>query len=109
MNSTMIEDEDLGEDVALLVLVEGGKEAIVGDVQLTNLLDAYSTIGEFATDPSVRIDNGLIRVINSMIVRGMPGERRGGRFRSGPAAIVDGRTREIRYRPPPPGARRFAS
>ncbi len=103
--STAIEGNRLDEQQALLILVEGPDEADPEEVELTNLQEAYGLIDQLVGDRSVRIDHGLIRTMNSIILKGLPGwqARNRGKYRSGPALIVDSQTREIRYRPPAPG------
>ena len=68
-----------------------------------NAVEAYEFAGELAGDPSLRIDAGLIRTINSILLRGLPGrvgsER--GRYRPGGALIQDSVTGEINYVAPP--------
>ena len=100
--SVGIEDDRLGETVALLVLVEGANERAPAEVQLTNLQDAYRLARDLAADPSTRLDNGLIRALNALILRGEPNVRGGGQFRTQATAVVDARTQDICYRPPPP-------
>lgn len=102
-NSTAIEGVDVEQDAAFAILVEGGDEDDPNAVQLTSLQDAYQLMIELASDTTVKIDNGLIRTMNSIILRGLPQmTAHRGRFRVGGAVIADSRTREIRYRPPAP-------
>ena len=101
--SVEIEDPRLGKTRALHVLVEGAKEgAPATDLQLKNLQEAYRLVRDLATDSSVRVDNGLIRTMNSLILRGLSDRSPGGLFRRGPTAVIDARNDEIRYRPPRP-------
>ena len=102
--STAIEGNRLGEQQALLILVEGPDEADPEEMELTNLQEAYELIDQLVGDQSVRIDHGLIRTMNSIILKGLPSSqaRNRGKYRSGPALIVDSQTRETRYRPPAP-------
>ena len=100
--SVEIEDPRLGKTRALHVLVEGAKEGATTDLQLKNLQEAYRLVHDLATDSSVRIDNGLIRTMNSLTLRGLPTRDPGGLFRRGPTAVIDARNDEIRYRPPRP-------
>ena len=101
--SVEIEDPRLGQTRALHVLVEGGKErAPVTELQVENLQEAYRLVRDLATDSSVRVDNGLIRTMNSLILRGLSTRSPGGLFRGGPAAVIDARNDETRYRPPRP-------
>ena len=102
--STAIEGNQIGEQQALLVLVEGADESEPEEIEITNLQAAYELVDQLVGDQSVKIDQGLIRTMNSLILKGLPGQQaqRRGRYRVGPALIVDSQTRDIRYRPPPP-------
>lgn len=64
----------------------------------------YELIAQVIQDPTTQIDHGLIRTLNSIILRGIPGEERNrGRYRPGPSLIVDHRDHDIiRYRPSEP-------
>lgn len=68
-----------------------------------NAVEAYEFAGDLALDPSLKIDAGLIRTINSFLLKGLPGragsER--GRYRLGGAMIQDSVTRDINYIAPP--------
>ena len=57
-----------------------------------------------AADKTVKVDEGIIRALNSMTLRGLPASaaRRRGTYRIGGSLIVDFDTRAVRYRPPPP-------
>lgn len=100
--SVGIEDDHLGETVALHVLVEGADEREPAEARLKNLQEAYRAVQELAPDPSLKIDGGLLRSLNWIIMRDIPAVEPGGRYRRGTTAIVDARTGEIRYRPPKP-------
>lgn len=102
--STAIEGNELGEEQAMLVLVEDFQATSPDEIEVKNLDEAYDLIQQIASDPSVRIDEGLVRTMNSMILRGMPTAqaRSRGKYRVGPSLIVNNQTRAIRYRPPPP-------
>lgn len=102
--STAIEGNKLGETQAMLVLVEDMQAASPDELEIKNLDEAYDLIQQIATDPSVRIDEGLVRTMNSIMLRGLPSAeaRARGRYRVGPSLIVNSQTRTIRYRPPPP-------
>ena len=97
-----LEDDPLGEAEALHVLVEGANESEPAEARLKNLQEAYRLVRTLAPDPSVRVDVGLLRALNALIMRGLGAPDPGGRYRSGTTAIVDARTGEIRYRPPKP-------
>jgi Fic family protein len=68
-----------------------------------NAAEAYEFAGDLAPDPSLKIDSGLIRTINSILLRDLPGRatRERGRYRLGGAMIQDSVTREINYLAPP--------
>jgi Fic family protein len=102
--STAIEGNQLGEEQAMLVLVEDAPAATPEELEVKNLDEAYDLIQQIATDPSVRIDEGLVRTMNSIMLRGLPdaSARARGKYRVGPSLIVNSQTRAIRYRPPPP-------
>lgn len=102
--STKIEGNKLGETQAMLVLVEDSQASSPDELEVKNLDEAYELIQQIATDPSVRIDEGLVRTMNSIMLRGLPSAeaRTRGKYRAGPSLIVNSQTRAIRYRPPPP-------
>jgi Fic family protein len=100
--STAIEGNKLGETEANLVLVEDTQAASPDELEIKNLDEAYDLIRQIAGDPKVRIDEGLIRTMNSVMLRDLPTvqARSRGKYRSGTSLIVNSQTREIRYRPP---------
>lgn len=102
--STAIEGNKLGETRAMLVLVEDTQAASPDELEVKNLDEAYELIRQIATDPSVRIDEGLVRTMNSVMLRGLPTaeSRSRGKYRVGPSLIINSQTRAVRYRPPPP-------
>lgn len=102
--STAIEGNQLGETQAMLVLVEDTQGANPDELEVKNLDEAYDLIQQIASDPSVRIDEGLVRTMNSVMLRGLPTAeaRARGKYRVGPSLIVNAQTRAVRYRPPPP-------
>lgn len=102
--STAIEGNQLGETRAMLVLVEDTQAANPDELEVKNLDEAYDLIRQIASDPSVRIDEGLVRTMNSVMLRGLPDAeaRSRGRYRAGPSLIINSQTRAVRYRPPPP-------
>jgi Fic family protein len=103
--STAIEGNTLGEEEAMLVLVEGPDPNQPMQVEKVNLDEAYGLMTQLATDKATRIDEGIIRTVNSIVLKGLPDSqaRNRGRYRPGPSLIVDAGSREIRYRPPPSG------
>ena len=102
--SARVEGNPLSDDEALLVL--SGEVAPVRpeEREVTNLQDAYELMEQLAADATVRIDHGVLRTMNSLILKDLPAKvsRQRGRYRGGPSLIVDAESREIRYRPPPP-------
>lgn len=102
--STAIEGNPLDEQQSMLVLLFGADEDNPNEIEKANTDAAYETLAQIASDKTLRIDEGLIRAFNSMLLRGLPGraaERRG-MYRPGGSQIVDADTRAIRYNPPPP-------
>ena len=102
--STAIEGHELDSQQALRVLVHGPDDDQPDEIATANTAQAYELIRQLAPDTSLEIDQGLIRTLNSILLRGLPGlaaERRG-KYRSGGALIVDAATRQVRYSPPPP-------
>lgn len=100
--STAIEGNELGEEQAMLVLVEDAQPESPDEIEVKNLDEAYDLIQQIASDRSVRIDEGLIRTMNSVMLKGLPDAqaRSRGRYRAGTSLIINSHTREIRYRPP---------
>lgn len=104
--STAIEGNPLNEGEAMLVLVEGADEGDSAGLEKVNLKEAYELMAGLTADKSTKVDEGIIRTINSIALKGLPENtaRNRGRYRVGQSLIVDAATREIRYRPPPPEA-----
>jgi Fic family protein len=103
-SSTAIEGNPLDDDAAMLVLVDATESEDPDEIEKLNLREAYQFIAQLGADKTTWIDTGLIRALNSGTLRGLPDEkaRNRGRFRVGQNLIVDGDTREVRYRTPPP-------
>jgi Fic family protein len=101
-SSTAIEGNKLDEARAMVVMVEDSEALSTDELEVKNLDEAYDLIRQIASDPSVRIDEGLIRSVNSIMLRGLPSAeaQARGKYRVGPSLIISSRTREIRYRPP---------
>ena len=55
----------------MLVLVEDAQATTPEELEVKNLDEAYDLIQQIAGDPSVRIDEGLVRSMNSIILRGL--------------------------------------
>lgn len=102
--STGIEGNAIGTVAGFAVLVEGADENNSDELELKSLDEAYELIQQIASDPSVKIDEGLIRSMNSVMQRGLPtaAAQARGRYRLGGALIVNQRTGAVRYRPPAP-------
>lgn len=102
--STAIEGNPLGEEEAMEVLAEGPDPGNPLQLEKVNLDDAYELMLQLASDKATRIDEGIIRTVNSIVLKGLPeGQARNrGRYRPGPSLVVDEATRVMRYRPPRP-------
>ena len=101
-SSTAIEGNMLGDETAMMVLVEDTQPATPDELEIKNLDEAYDLIQQIAGDNSVRIDEGLVRTMNSIMLKGLPNAATRGQYRVGPSLIVNSNTRQIRYRPPRP-------
>ena len=103
-SSTKIEGNPLSDDEAYRVSLEGADSNIPAEVEIANIENAYDLINQLASDPEVAIDVGLIRTLNSIVLRGLPDPlaQSRGRFRLGGSAVVGEQTSEILYLPPPP-------
>jgi Fic family protein len=102
--STAIEGNPLDEAQAMRVLVEGPDPSKPQEVEKVNLDLAYKLMAQLASDQALQIDEGIIRTINSIVLKDLPDAqaRQRGRYRPGPSLVVDAVSREVRYRPPPP-------
>lgn len=102
--STAIEGNPLGFQAALIVLVEGADPEQPQEVEKVNLEEAYELMASLAEDKSTKVDQGIFRTINSIVLKGLPDTkaRSRGKYRVGGSLIVDAGTGAIRYRPPPP-------
>ena len=102
--STAIEGNTLDQKAAMVVLIEGANPDQPFEVEKANLAEAYELMESLAEDKNTKVDQGIIRTINSMVLKGLPdaAARNRGRYRMGPSLIVDASTRALRYRPPPP-------
>jgi Fic family protein len=102
--STRIEGNKLDDEQAMLVLVDDVQAMSRDEIEVKNLDEAYDLIQQIAGDPSVRVDEGLVRTMNSMILKGLPDvqARSRGKYRVGPSLIINQQTRAVRYRPPQP-------
>ena len=102
--SARVEGNPLSDEEALIVLSGDAEPVRPEEREVTNLLEAYELMEQLAADATVRIDHGLLRATNSVILKDLPAQesRRRGQYRTGPSLIVDADSHEIRYRPPPP-------
>lgn len=102
--STAIEGNPLGEEEAMEVLAEGPDPDSAMEVEKANLDEAYKLMLQLASDKATRVDEGITRTVNSMVLKGLPEAqtRNRGRYRPGPSLVVDAVTRAVRYRPPQP-------
>ena len=102
--STAIEGNPLRDETAMLVLVEGADANNHAAVEKVSLDQAYEFIALLASDKSTKVDEGIIRTMNSIALKGLPDHqaRNRGKYRVAQNLIVDSATREVRYRPPPP-------
>lgn len=101
--STAIEGNTLDYEKAMLVLVEGPDPNEPMQVETVNLEEAYELMTLLAADKTTKIDEGIIRTVNSIVLKGLPNSqaRTRGKYRVGPSLVVDASTRKVRYRPPP--------
>lgn len=102
--STAIEGNPIGFQAAMLVLVEGASPDQPLEVEKVNLEEAYELMASLAEDKSTTVDQGIIRTVNSIVLKGLPDTkaRSRGKYRVGGSVIVDASSGAIRYRPPPP-------
>ncbi len=104
LTSAKVEGNPLGYGEARVVLSGEAEPVRPEERELTNLWGSHELMAQLAADPTVGIDQGLLRAMNSLILEGLPEEMSGrrGQYRTGPSLIEDPESREIRYRPPPP-------
>ena len=71
--------------------------------EASNTGRAYRLIRRLAADPDVRIDEGLLRLLNVTVLDGMPGPaaQRAGQWRSSAAMVINISTRQFVYTGPP--------
>lgn len=101
-SSVSIEGNPLDYQTVQLALIEGVGED-PNRREARNATEAVEFAQELGSDASLRIDQGVIRTLNSMLLRGLPGraaESRG-RYRLGGAMIVDTVNGQINYMAPP--------
>lgn len=102
--STAIEGNPLNEEAAMQILAEGAAADNPAAIEKLNLDQAYELMSGLSEDKATKIDEGIIRTVNSLILKGLPEHeaRDRGKYRLGQNQVVDSVTREVRYRPPPP-------
>ncbi len=102
--STAIEGNPLDDEAAMRVLAEGATADTPAAIEKLNLDQAYELMSLLSEDKSTQVDEGTIRTMNSLILKGLPENeaRNRGKYRPGQNQLVDSVTREVRYRPPPP-------
>ena len=102
--STAIEGNPMTEEAAMLVLVEGANPNDPDSIEKVNLKEVYELTSELASDRTIKIDEGIIRTVNSMALKGLPDRqaRTRGKYRVGQNLIVDAETGQVRYTPPSP-------
>ncbi len=101
-SSVSIEGNPLDFQAVQLALIEGEQED-PNRREARNATEAVEFATEIAGDPTLRIDEGLIRTCNSILLKGLPGraaEHRG-RYRAGGAMIMDMKSGNIHYTAPP--------
>lgn len=102
--SSAIEGHHLSENAALRLFVEGPDVDDPAQLETANLAMVYELLGHLALDETVQLDEGLIRAVHSILLRGVEGpqgESRG-RYRVRPGAIIGESSLDVRYRPPAP-------
>lgn len=103
-STTAIEGNPLSADEALRVSMEGPDRSNPAEVEVANIEAAYDLIHQLAGDPTVQVDQGLMRTVNSLVLKGLPDDaaRARGRYRLGPSAIRGEASGQIHYLPPRP-------
>jgi len=100
--STAIEGNPIGKEEAMHILVEGSNPNKPNQLEKVNLDEAYELMFLIASDKTTKIDEGIIRTINSMVLKGLPDSqaRARGKYRKEPTLIIDSVSRKTRYIPP---------
>jgi Fic family protein len=100
--STAIEGNQLGRTEAVRVMVDEPQTLTPDQLEVRNLEYAYDLVHQVASDQTVRVDEGLVRTMNSVMLKDLPSAaaRTRGKYRVGTTLIVNQKTREVRYRPP---------
>ena len=62
----------MGQQQAMLILVEGADSDDPDALEKVNLKDAYELMAQLTTDKVLKIDEGIIRTINSIVLKGLP-------------------------------------
>ncbi|MGE0230055.1 MAG: Fic family protein [Dehalococcoidia bacterium] len=103
-STVAIEGNPISREDALRVSVEGADNSNPDEVEIENIETAYDLIHQLSGDATVAIDQGLIRTLNSIILRNIEGaeaEARG-RYRTRENAVVAEGSHRVLYRPPAP-------
>ncbi len=103
-STVAIEGNPLSGDEALRVSVEGADPERPAEVEVANIEAAYEIIYQLGPDPTVAVDQGLIRALHSLVLKGLPGREAvsRGRYRLGAAGVARVGSGEIVYLPPRP-------
>ena len=103
-STTAIEGNPLSDEEALRVSVEGAEPERPAEVEVANIEAAYEIIYQLGPDPTVAVDQGLIRALHSLVLKGLPGREAvsRGRYRMGAAGVARVGSGEIVYLPPQP-------
>lgn len=98
-----IEGNQISAEDALRVAVEGADSSKPEEVEIENIRSAYDLINQLSGDQTVKIDQGLIRTLNSIVLSNIdtPEADARGRYRTRAIAVADRVTREVLYIPPP--------
>ena len=100
--TTAIEGNPLRAEEGMRVSVEGPNRERPNEVEIANIEEAYELIYQVGPDPSIGVDQGLIRTLHSIVLKGLPDRaaRNRGRYRLGPAGVALPGSREVVYLPP---------
>ncbi|MCY3570537.1 MAG: Fic family protein [Chloroflexi bacterium] len=102
-SSASIDGGGLGERDARRVLLQADSH-YPKELETKNCLEAYSFIEHLANEPALKVDEGLIRVLNAILLRELEGEDAAhrGMYRTSGRIFQDPSTRAVLYSAPPP-------
>ncbi len=102
-SSASIDGGGLAERQARLVMIQGHDDYPMA-LETENCLEAYEFVEHLAKEPTLKIDEGLVRVLNAILLRRLPGggESQRGMYRKEGRVFQDPATRSVRYSAPPP-------